>query len=233
MATSIFRVATKARTIAESRRCIYSRSRMQDNSIFQISKQSTVRLRGSRFISSWKELGDVNKQVQTLSTAFEEIVLGEALCDNHQDKLAFVFDHKDGKGRPSLSCFLSCLQTNKKKLGCYLTKRKFFVFFFKLTLPLSFPMISICVSLKKKNGFIGIDHGFTVTELSFAELSEKSAKIANALRNVGIGKGDIVGCSLHKSLEMVATIVACARIGAVYTPLFPSFSIAEVHFSLF
>jgi acetyl-CoA synthetase len=59
--------------------------------------------------------------------------------------------------------------------------------------------------------------------LSFGELSEKSTRLAGALRKIGVGKGDRVAVMLPKSPELLVSLLAIWRAGAVHVPLFTAF----------
>ncbi|QFU83859.1 fatty acid--CoA ligase [Natronorubrum aibiense] len=54
---------------------------------------------------------------------------------------------------------------------------------------------------------------------TYAEFDERVNRLANALLEVGIEKGDRVATVLHNGSEMALTVYACAKIGAVFTPL--------------
>ncbi|KAB2696482.1 AMP-binding protein [Ochrobactrum sp. Kaboul] len=62
-----------------------------------------------------------------------------------------------------------------------------------------------------------------LTELTFEELRDLSAKVGNVLKDAGIGAGDVVAGLLHRTPELVATILGAWRVGAVYQPLFTAF----------
>ena len=55
-------------------------------------------------------------------------------------------------------------------------------------------------------------------EWSFAEVNERSARLAGALQARGIGRGDVVMTLIGNRPEWVLTMVACMRIGAVVLP---------------
>ena len=59
--------------------------------------------------------------------------------------------------------------------------------------------------------------------LTFAELDALTNQAANALRALGVGKGDRVGIFMPMSLEIVAATLACGKLGAVYVPLFSGY----------
>ncbi len=61
-------------------------------------------------------------------------------------------------------------------------------------------------------------------EVTYAELNKEVNKLANAMKKLGIKKGDRVGIYLPMIPEMVASLLACARIGAVHNVVFSAFS---------
>ena len=60
--------------------------------------------------------------------------------------------------------------------------------------------------------------------LSYYELYCQTNKLANALKKLGIKKGDRVGIYLPMIPEVVVSMLACARLGAVHTVVFSAFS---------
>jgi amino acid adenylation domain-containing protein len=59
--------------------------------------------------------------------------------------------------------------------------------------------------------------------LNYAALESRSNRVANALRERGIGHGDLVGLSLARGLDMVAAVLGVLKSGAGYVPLDPAF----------
>src|SRR3954449_2065433 len=55
-------------------------------------------------------------------------------------------------------------------------------------------------------------------EWSFAEVADRSARLAGALTNRGVGRGDVVMTVIGNRPDWVLTMVACFRIGAVVLP---------------
>jgi acetyl-CoA synthetase len=55
-------------------------------------------------------------------------------------------------------------------------------------------------------------------EWSFGQLSERSARLAGALAERGVGRGDVVMTLIGNRPEWVLTMIACFRIGAVVLP---------------
>jgi acetyl-CoA synthetase len=61
-------------------------------------------------------------------------------------------------------------------------------------------------------------------DITYAELHRDVQRFANALKNRGIGKGDVVGIYLPMIPEVVISMLACARIGAPHNVVFGGFS---------
>jgi acetyl-CoA synthetase len=61
-------------------------------------------------------------------------------------------------------------------------------------------------------------------EVTYAELHRDVQRFANALKDRGIGKGDVVGIYLPMIPEVVVAMLACARIGAPHNVVFGGFS---------
>ncbi len=55
-------------------------------------------------------------------------------------------------------------------------------------------------------------------EWTFAEIGERSARLAGALAASGVGRGDVVMTLIGNRPEWVASMCACFRIGAVVLP---------------
>jgi len=62
------------------------------------------------------------------------------------------------------------------------------------------------------------------TNLSYRELHERVCRFGNALRTLGIKKGDRVTIYLPMIPEAVVAMLACARIGAIHSVVFGGFS---------
>ncbi len=75
-----------------------------------------------------------------------------------------------------------------------------------------------------KTAFIWVGENGEERTLSYAQMSLAVNKFANALKNLGIGKGDRVAIYLPMIPEAVISMLACARIGAVHTVIFGGFS---------
>jgi acetyl-CoA synthetase len=67
-----------------------------------------------------------------------------------------------------------------------------------------------------------------VRSLDYAELRTQVDRIAGALRELGVGRGDPVGLFLPMSIEVVAGFYAIAKLGAIVVPLFSGFAAPAV-----
>ena len=65
-------------------------------------------------------------------------------------------------------------------------------------------------------------------DLTYADLHRDVQRFANALKDLGIGKGDIVGIYLPMIPEVVVAMLACARIGAPHNVVFGGFAADSV-----
>jgi acetyl-CoA synthetase len=65
-------------------------------------------------------------------------------------------------------------------------------------------------------------------DVTYAELLAEVQRFANALRDHGIVKGDVVGIYLPMIPQVVVAMLACARIGAVHNVVFGGFSAEAV-----
>ncbi|RMG27094.1 MAG: acetyl-coenzyme A synthetase, partial [Armatimonadetes bacterium] len=63
-----------------------------------------------------------------------------------------------------------------------------------------------------------------VVSWTYAELQAKVCQIANALKQIGVKKGEIVCLYMPMVPEIVAAMLACARIGAPHSVVFAGFS---------
>src|SRR5918999_5144828 len=61
-------------------------------------------------------------------------------------------------------------------------------------------------------------------DVTYADLLRDTQKLANALKDLGIGAGDVVGIYLPMIPEVVVAMLACARIGAPHNLVFGGFS---------
>jgi len=64
--------------------------------------------------------------------------------------------------------------------------------------------------------------------VTYAGLLDSTQRFANVLRDLGVGKGDVVGIFMPMVPETVAAMLACARIGAIHNVVFGGFSAESV-----
>jgi acetyl-CoA synthetase len=67
-----------------------------------------------------------------------------------------------------------------------------------------------------------------VVTASYADLERLTNRIANALLELGVGRGDAVGLFLPMSVEVVAAFYAVCKIGAIVVPIFSGFAAPAV-----
>jgi acetyl-CoA synthetase len=65
-------------------------------------------------------------------------------------------------------------------------------------------------------------------DVTYAELLGDTQRLANALRDLGVDKGDVVGIYLPMIPEVAVAMLACARIGAIHNVVFGGFSAESV-----
>ena len=64
--------------------------------------------------------------------------------------------------------------------------------------------------------------------LTYADLLREVCKCAEALRELGIDRGDVVSIYMPMTPELVISMLACARIGAIHSVIFAGFSAASI-----
>jgi acetyl-CoA synthetase len=69
----------------------------------------------------------------------------------------------------------------------------------------------------------------TLTRVTYKALHRRVCMLANGLKSLGIGKSDRVLIYMPMSIEAVAAMQACARIGAVHSVVFGGFSAKSIH----
>jgi len=65
-------------------------------------------------------------------------------------------------------------------------------------------------------------------QVTYADLHRDVQRLANALKDQGVGRGDVVGIYLPMIPEVVVAMLACARIGAPHNVVFGGFSAESV-----
>lgn len=67
-----------------------------------------------------------------------------------------------------------------------------------------------------------------IRELTFAELRDTVARLAGALHRLGVARGDAVGVFLPMGVEAVAALLAVARMGGIFIPIFSGYGAEAV-----
>src|SRR5690348_10930554 len=70
------------------------------------------------------------------------------------------------------------------------------------------------------------------TIICYKAMGEETARIANLLSDLGVAAGDRVAVQVDKSVESLLVYLACLRLGAVYIPLNPAYTVAELRYLL-
>jgi acetyl-CoA synthetase len=106
------------------------------------------------------------------------------------------------------------------------SKAPFFKWFEDGTLNASYNCLdrNIEKGLGNKTALIFEADGGEVTRITYSELLAKTCQIANGLKSIGIQKGDRVVIYISMSIDGVAAMQACARIGATHSVVFGGFS---------
>ncbi len=68
----------------------------------------------------------------------------------------------------------------------------------------------------------------TTRTLAYRELYEQVNQAANALRSLGLGKGDAVGLFMPMTPEIVVALLAVAKIGGIILPLFSGYGAGAI-----
>ena len=76
---------------------------------------------------------------------------------------------------------------------------------------------------KNKTAFLWESESGNVRRISYHELYIEVNKFANALKSLGIGKGDTVSIYLPMIHELPIAMLACAKIGAIHSVVFSGF----------
>ncbi|PXY33503.1 AMP-binding protein [Prauserella endophytica] len=72
--------------------------------------------------------------------------------------------------------------------------------------------------------FTVVDPDLTSTNLTFGELDDAAGRLAGGLARLGVSAGDRVATLMGRSAELVTTLLAIWRLGAVHVPLFTAFA---------
>lgn len=73
---------------------------------------------------------------------------------------------------------------------------------------------------------------FEGTTITYELLDQKANQLAHHLISQGVRPGEIIGLYLHRSLEMLISILAVLKSGAAYLPLDPHYPDQRIHYML-
>ena len=73
---------------------------------------------------------------------------------------------------------------------------------------------------------------FADATLTYKELNEKANSLAYYLREKNIGKNDIVGIIMNRSLEMIISIIAVLKSGGAYLPIDPTYPKSRITYMI-
>lgn len=77
--------------------------------------------------------------------------------------------------------------------------------------------------------FTFVDSALNSSGLTYGELADKSRQFATVLRGCGVKRGQRVPVLMGKRPELVITLMAIWRLGAVHVPLFTAFGTGAIH----
>ncbi|MFP3159542.1 MAG: acetate--CoA ligase [Hydrogenobaculum sp.] len=78
--------------------------------------------------------------------------------------------------------------------------------------------------LRNKVAYIGVNEDLEEHKITYGELLELVNRLANGLKSLGLKKGDRVSIYMPNTIEAVASMLACARIGVIHQVVFAGFS---------
>ncbi|MCS7195691.1 MAG: acetate--CoA ligase [Aquificaceae bacterium] len=77
---------------------------------------------------------------------------------------------------------------------------------------------------RNRVAYIFVDEDNREKKVTYGELLELVNRIANGLKSLGVKKGDRVSIYMPNTIEAIACMLACARIGAIHSVVFAGFS---------
>jgi acetyl-CoA synthetase len=78
--------------------------------------------------------------------------------------------------------------------------------------------------LRNKVAYIEVNEDLEEHKITYGELLELVNRLANGLKSLGLKKGDRVSIYMPNTIEAVASMLACARIGLIHQVVFAGFS---------
>jgi len=84
----------------------------------------------------------------------------------------------------------------------------------------------------KKIAYHFVSEDGVTSQITYLELEHKIARLANALKKLGVRKGDVIAIYLPMIEESILAILASAKIGAIQTVIFSGYSSESLHVRL-
>ena len=84
----------------------------------------------------------------------------------------------------------------------------------------------------QKIAYYFVSEDGSTSKISYSELNSKVSKLANALKSMGVKKGDVIAIYLPMIEEAVLAILAASKIGAIQTTIFSGYSSQSLHVRL-
>ncbi len=73
---------------------------------------------------------------------------------------------------------------------------------------------------------------FEGNTMTYEELNKKSNQLARKLRDMGVGRNNIVGLLTERSFEMIIGILGIMKAGGTYLPIDPAYPVGRICFML-
>lgn len=83
-------------------------------------------------------------------------------------------------------------------------------------------------SARARPGHVAVIDAADGQEMTYAELAMRAASVATALASHGVRRGDFVGISLTRSLDMIVAVLGVLTAGAAYVPLDPGYPTSQL-----
>jgi len=83
-----------------------------------------------------------------------------------------------------------------------------------------------------ETAYVFVSEDEKISKITYFELNHKVNKLANALKKLGVTKGDVVAIYLPMIEESFLAILASAKIGAIQTVIFSGYSSESLHIRL-
>ena len=84
----------------------------------------------------------------------------------------------------------------------------------------------------QKIAYYFVSEDGSTSKISYSELNSKVSKLANALKSMGVKKGDVIAIYLPMIEEAILAILAASKIGAIQTTIFSGYSSQSLHVRL-